>query len=949
MWLGFLGPFSVRQDGTELPVRAAKQRVVLAALGARPGRVVSLDELCEALWDGASPAQARVTARNYVKRLRQALGPAAGARIVTRDPGYLLEADASEVDALAFGRLCAVGGEAARVGDWPRAAALLGEALTLWRGEPLADVPSQALRREHVPPLEQMRLQAVERRAEAGLSLGWHGELVPELQVLVARYPLHEKFHAQLMLALYRCGSRGEALAAYRRARDLLVEELGLEPGDELRELHQRILAGHPSLITTASPGPAGGARAARRELSAPRQLPASPRHFVGRGAELAALSGLIAAAAGTGDAEPGAATAVAAICGMPGVGKTALAVHWAHRVAGLFPDGQLYGNLRGFDPTGEPVPAHAAVRIFLDGLGVLAEGIPHSCDAQTALYRSMLAGKRMLVLIDNARDEQQVRPLLPGSRGCLVVVTSRNRLTGLVAVNGACALNLGVLSDAESRDLLERRLGAGRVGAEAGAARQIIRQCGGLPLALNIVAARAAGCPEAPLGALAGEMTQPLWRPGPADGDAMSDLAAVFSWSYRALGGPTARMFRLLSLHPGPDISLAAATSLASAPPSQVRRDLTALTAASMLAEDGVGRFSLHDLLRVYAAEKAAECDNADQCDAAVRRMLDHYLHTAERANSVLYRSADPLVLAAAAPGVQPEQFADHKQALAWFTAECQVLLAVTRASSAVAHYACELPRAISRFLRRQSRWQDEIAMQTLTLELAAAGRCDQLAHQAHAYRCIGAGFDLAGQHEQAARALNQGLGLFRQLGDTVNQARLHFSLGRVFQGQGQPGQAMACARTALVLFETAGHRPGQALALDGIGWCQIQLGQCEQALRTTGQALRLHRELGDLEGEACALDNFGLIHQKLGDTVQAIACYQRSLAIYEETGERYTIPWILARLGDSYRTAGDLPAATGAWRRAQAILDDLGHPGAEALRAKIAGLAGENDKIRL
>jgi tetratricopeptide (TPR) repeat protein len=668
-------------------------------------------------------------------------------------------------------------------------------------------------------------------------------------------------------------------------------------------------------------------------------------RQFAGRKSELAELTALLDdAGAGTP-----AAVVISAIEGTAGVGKTALAVHWAHLAANRFPDGQVYVNLRGFDPSRKPVPPAQAIREVLDALGVPAERIPASLDAQAALYRSLLAGRRMLVVLDNAREAQQVRPLLPGGPGCLVVITSRSQLVG-VAAEGAHTLTLDLLTEAEARELLDLRLGAARAGVEPEAAAELIRLCARLPLALAITAARAAARPGLGLGALAAELTdaQPVLD-ALDTGDPAASVRTVFSWSLDSLAAPAADMFGLLGLHPGPDITIPAAASLAGIPLSRARRALRELAEAHLISEHAPGRFSLHDLLRAYAAEQAAGYDRAGQRDAAVRRMLDHYLHTAEHANSVLYPSADPLALAAPAPGVQPEHFADHKQALAWFTAECQVLLTVTRASPTVAHYACELPRAISRFLRRQSRWQDEIAMQTLTLELAAAGRCDQLAHQAHAYRCLGAGYDLAGQHEQAARALNQGLGLFRQLGDTVNQARLHFSLGRVFQGQGQPGQAMACARTALALFETAGHRPGQALALDGIGWCQIQLGQYTQALRTTGQALRLHRELGDLEGQACALDNFGLIHQRLGHTAQAIACYQRSLAIYEETGERYTIPWILARLGDSHRAAGDLPAATGAWKRAQAILDDLGHPGAEALRAKIAGLPGENDKIRL
>lgn len=622
--------------------------------------------------------------------------------------------------------------------------------------------------------------------------------------------------------------------------------------------------------------------------------------------------------------------------------------MHWAHQVAARFPDGQPYVNLRGFGPSGEPVPGHAAVRIFLDSLGVPAERIPHGPEAQAPLYRSMLAGKRMLIVVDNARDEQQVRPLLPGSPGCMVVITSRSQLTGLAAVDGAHLFRLDVLSDVEARALLGRRLGAGRAEAEPEAVAQIIARCAGLPLALNIAAAQAAAHPHVPLGVLADEMNQPEHRLGRGADDAQSDLVAVLSWSYQALDGPAARMFRLLGLHPGPDISLAAAASLAGQPPREARRDLTALTSASMLAAHADGRFGFHDLLRAYAVQKAAKCENEEHREAAVRRMLDHYLHTAEHANRVLYPSADPLTLAAPATGAQAETFANHRQALAWFIAERQVLLAVTRDAFAVAHYACELPRAIERFLRRQGHWQDDLTMQNLTLQLASAGRCDQLSHQAHAYRCIGAGFDLAGDHQQALHALKQALSLFRQLGDEANQARVHYSIGRVLQGQGHSKEALVAAHMALTLFKTAGHRPGQALALNGIGWCQVQLGHYEQALATSSRALRLHRELGDLPGQANVLDNFGLIHQQLGHTAQAIACYRRSLTIFEETGDRYVLPWILTRLGDADHAAGDLPAAADAWRHAQAIFGEIGHPDGH-LRAKLTGLPGENIKARL
>ena len=513
--VGVLGPLLVHADGDPVVVPAPKQRVILAALALRCGQALSYDELAEIIWDGEPPGGARAALRNYVKRLRRQLGPA-GARIVTRDPGYALQVTPAEVDALRFAELCRRGGESARAANPAAAAAvtwnLLGEALALWRGDPLSDVPSQALAAAEVPRLEALRMQAMEWRMDAGLAQGRHAELVGELTQLAQDHPWRERFAAQLMLALYRCGRQAEALAAYQRTRRMLVDELGVEPGRELQDLQRGILAGAPDL---AAPGPGQvlAAEPAGPVPVVPRQLPARVAHFVGRAAEMTALHAWLD---GAGLDE---AARILVIGGTAGAGKTTLAVHWAHQAAAQFPDGQLYVNLRGFDPTGPPVQAAEALRWLLGAFGVTEEQIPDSVEAQGALYRSVLADKRVLVILDNARDAGQVRPLLPGSPSCLAVVTSRARLPGLAATEGARLVPLDVLTGPDARELLTRRLGA-RASAEPAAVSQLAELCCRLPLALSIVAARAAARPQLALGSLAAELTGARagwtrWTPG--------------------------------------------------------------------------------------------------------------------------------------------------------------------------------------------------------------------------------------------------------------------------------------------------------------------------------------------------------------------------------------------------------------------------------------------------
>jgi DNA-binding SARP family transcriptional activator len=596
MQYGVLGPLLVRSQGQVLEVPAAKQRIVLARLLTRPNQLVPSETLAEAVWDGTSPDRATSTLRAYVMRLRHTLGPVAGGRIVTRPPGYLINVGHDELDLLRFDTLCREGRTAVGIGRWQRARSLFAQALALWRGSPLVDVPSQLLCHLEVPRLEQLRLQALEWRIEADLRCGLHGELIAELQVLAAEHPLRERFQAQLMLALYRCNRQGDALAAYHQARRMLIGELGVEPGPELRDLQQRMLTGD------LDPAAERSRRAEQIPVGppSPRQLPAAVRPLAGRQRELARLDALLGHDPGIEDAPP----VVSVIVGMAGVGKTALAVHWAHRMAGRFPGGQLHADLQGFGPADCPAGAGEVLGRFLAALGVPPAQVPAELLARAALYRGLLAARRVLVLLDNARDTAQVRPLLPGYPGSLALVTSRRLLTGLAAGEGASLLALDGLGPAGARQMLTARIGPLRAAAEPGAVGELASQCAGLPLALAAVAALAAARPTRPLAALAGELRDVRTRLDLLDtGDPATSVRASFSWSYRLLGGAAARMFRLLAAHPGASASMTAAATIAGCPAIEARLALRELTDAHLLLEGTPGHFTGHELLRAYAA----------------------------------------------------------------------------------------------------------------------------------------------------------------------------------------------------------------------------------------------------------------------------------------------------------------------------------------------------------
>ncbi len=657
-------------------------------------------------------------------------------------------------------------------------------------------------------------------------------------------------------------------------------------------------------------------------EVAVPRQLPGAVPGFAGRAAELRTLSGLLDQAAGASGT-----VVISAIGGTAGIGKTALAVTWAHQVAGRFPDGQLYVNLRGFDPAGSPVAPAEAVRGFLDALDVPAERIPVSLDAQAALYRSLVAGRRMLVVLDNARDAAQVRPLLPGSPGCMVVVTSRNQLTNLVAAEGACPVTLDLLTIAEARQLLAGRLGEDRVAAEPAAVQQVIASCARLPLALATVAARAAAHPQFPLASLAGELRDARGSLSAfGGGEAAADARAVFSWSYQQLTPQAARLFRLLGLHPGPDTTACAAAGLAAVPAGQARGLLAELARAHLVTEHSPGRFTFHDLLRAYASELARARDTEDDQNAAITRMLDHYLHNAHAASLRLYPRARPLTLPAPPPGVLPEEQPGFAAAWAWFEAEYPVLLAAIDQAAATGWdtHAWQLAWTLMDFLNRQGRWHEWEAIQHTALN--AARRHDDRSGQAHAHTGIGFACWWLGRCDEAHSHLQRALDLFAELGDAAGQAEAHKTLGGVLEYQHRLAEALGHHQEALALFRAAGDRRGQAVALNNAGWMHALLGNHHEALAHCEQGLALQREIGDRDGEAYTLDSLGYSHYRLGNYKESADYYRLSLAGYQETRGHYHMAATLGHLGDTLDAAGDQPAARTAWQQALAIMDSLG-----------------------
>jgi DNA-binding SARP family transcriptional activator/tetratricopeptide (TPR) repeat protein len=925
-----LGPFEVTEDGRRIELTAGRLRSMLAALAIAAGRPVTVGRLAAAMWDADPPEDVRRTVRTYVTRLRAAVG----AELIGTEPqGYALRVEPGQVDALMFLRLT---DQVQRLQDRAQQRAALCEALGLWRGSPFEGVSSRWLAQTSAPQLVERYLAAVERRMDLDIGEQRLAGLVAELTELIARFPLRESLWVRLLVVLEHGGRPAEALSRYEQVRVRLAEELGADPGPQLQRVYSDLLAGRRPQVDAGGPEPGGPGRPAR---NVPEQLPADLDTFVGRARQLAALDALLPAA---GAGAPG-GLPVGIVHGPAGAGKTALAVHWAQRVKERFPDGQLYLNLRGYAPGGSALTAVEAVRCLLDALQVPAQQIPADLPGQAGLYRSRLSGTRTLILLDNARDADQVRLLLPGAAGCLVVVTSRNQLTGLVAAECARPVPLDLLPAQEAEHLLARRLGQPRVAAEPDAVAEIIEYSSGLPLALAIVAARAATNPTFPLSALAAELRDTHGRLDAfAAADAATDLRAVFTWSYRTLSPAAARLFRLLALHTGPDITAAAAGFLAGTPPREARLLLDELAVTNLVGEHKPGRYVLHDLLRAYAAELVAEQHDTGERARSITRVLGFYLATTWRTVPLLspgdcqrLRRADGRWRAGGL------ELADEAAALRWLDIEHDTLLAAVRQAvdtpGVPERIAVQLAHALFAYFSVRPRWDDWARVNEIAVD--AADRFGDRPAFAQATYDLGFVCWLRGRFAEAGARYGESLAIFRELADQGGEAACLAGLGDVYRVQGCAEQATARYEESLAICRRLGDLRGQTMSLGSLGLLYQGQGRSAEAQDCLRESLAIRDQLGDRRGKATSLSNLGAFYQREGRYEEALTCYQQSLATRREQGDRHGEATSLAGVGAVYREIRRLDRALSCQRESVAIFRSLAD--AQCLAENLRGLA--------
>jgi DNA-binding SARP family transcriptional activator/tetratricopeptide (TPR) repeat protein len=1003
-----LGPVEVQVDGSWSSISATKWRTMLAVLLLRAGEVVPTEQLIGEVWPQDTPATAVNLISVYVLRLRRLIGDAEGQLLVTRSRGYQLLAGPGDVDAQRFARLAAEGRASLSAGDSPRAADLLGEALGLWHGSrALADVPDSPMISAAASGLDEARVEALELRINADLGCGRQSQLVAELRGLLSQHRLREGLWALLMRALYSSGRQAEALEAYAQAREVIAGELGVDPGAELRQLHEQMLradagpgsqssatktAAADSPFTTQRPvaptgavappgavaqtgsGGAAGAAAqaeltAQAELaaqdgaamlagaaaqagavpdagpaaqpgppSAPRspvtgfvpsiaasqvaQLPADIPDFTGRTEHVQKLHDLLA---GPGRPDSPGAVVVAAVIGAGGLGKTTLAVHAAHQLRGQFPDGQLYANLHGAGA--QPVAAGDVLARFLRDLGMDPERIPVGEEERAAQFRSRVTDRRVLIVLDDAKDAAHVRPLLPGSASCAVLVTTRNRMPDLA---GSRFVDLDVLDAAEAWDMFAGIIGPGRAEAEPEATRDVLTACAGLPLAIRIAGARLAARGGWTVRTIAARLADERRR---LDWLRTGDLAvrACFEVSFTSLprngtGVDPTHAFRVLGLWPGPTIGLPAAAALLGQPEEDVADALEVLVDAQLLQAPAPDRYRFHDLLRTYAAERALAEEPAAVREDAIRRLLTWYLYTVEAVAQMIAPHRYRIPLPAADPDEKPLAFGSVPDALKWCEAERPNLVAGTRqaAASEFHQLAWRLAVACLSFFHKRAYWADWV--ETHQIALASARAIGDRRAEALVMNNLGTAFTRQGMDE-AAECFEQALAIRREIGDLLGEAQSATNMADNYVQLKRFDEALELLNRVLEIRRQAATPYGEGVTLNNLGETFLALGRFDEAVDRLTQARQIFHDIEEIRGEGYALANLGGAYLALGHTADAIGVLERALELRQASGERYDEAHTLRDLGRAYQLAGQDDRAAECLRQAATTFTDLGN----------------------
>ena len=871
--IAVLGPLTAWRGENQLDLGPAKQRSLLALLALHPDQVVQQDEIVETLWGERPPTTWRDLVHSYASRLRRVLDlEAAQTSVLTAvRGGYRLTLTAAESDVRRFRDLVATA-----QAHPEQAFSLWSQAIACWRDVVAADVGDRVRAHATAIALGRQRIAAVLAFADAAFELGRPAAAVAPLQTLAALEPLHEGLHARLMLALAGSGQQAEALRLHVGVTERLDQELGVTTGPELQAAFERVLRRE---------WPGNQVAVSRR----PAQLPATAAAFTGR---TDAMNLLDKIASATGEA------VVAILSGTAGVGKTALALHWARHAVDRFPDGQLYLDLRGF-AAGPAVTTAQALELLLRGLGISGDALPPDVDGRTALYRTELAGRRMLIVLDNAADAEQVRPLLPGQPGCVVLITSRVALAGLVALDGARRIDLAVLDHDEALDLVRRLVGPHRFEAEPAAAARLTELCARLPLALRIAAANLGA---QPLAGYVRELAEDRISGLAVDGDPRAVVHTQFGHSYEKLSAGQRALFRLLGLVPGPDVTPGAAAALAASTVDSAVTRLRRLAAAHLLEQRDSGRYGFHDLLKAYALRTTSEEDSEDDRSAALHRLFGWYLATATAAVNRIAPHRRQLP----EPPRVTREFADYEEAMAWLETERANLLAAITESERRGWDTTvwKLTHTLARYFHIRTYLPDWL--NTHETALGAARRLGDRWAEAEMLTSLAIANQYYGQHRQAIECFHRALELRGELGDRLGEGNTRNSLGIACYKSGDHDLALGHYERSLRLYREVGDPRGQAAATNNLAVVLKRLGRYADALRYQRDALELSRRLQEPHVEASCWDNLGVIHQRLGQASEAIECHERAIVWQRQYGDEQGEVMATANLANAHRLLG-------------------------------------------